>query len=231
MAKLHDSLKEHGYKGRELEVYLVRILFCLFADDTGIFPKDRFHGYIEESKTDGSDLSYRLSDLFEVLNMPVEIRKQKTMMSEDLKRFRYINGRLFRVLLPKADFNAKMRLTLLECCDFDWSEISPAIFGAMFQGVMDKDRRREMGAHYTSIENIKKLIKPLFLDELYEEFDRAKTDLVSLERFHEKMAGLKFLDPACGCGNFLIVTYTELRELERQILRIKLEGHTHLHLK
>ena len=222
MGRLHDALKELGYKGRELQVYLVRILFCLFADDTGIFsPKDLFFNYINGSKTDGSDLSYRLSDLFEVLNMPSQVRVEKPMLKGELRKFRYVNGRLFKTVLPRADFNAKMRKTLLECCDFDWSGISPAIFGAMFQEVLDDGRRREMGAHYTSIENIKKLIKPLFLGALYEEFERAKTDLVSLERFHEKIASLKFFDPACGCGNFLIVAYAELRELERLILQMK----------
>ena len=221
MARLHDALKEHGYEGHDLEVYLVRLLFCLFADDTGIFPRDSFVNYIEASCEDGSDLSDRIARLFEVLNMSEETRHRRTLLSDELKQFRYINGGLFQSLLPSAEFNAKMRQTLLDCGHFDWNKISPAIFGAMFQGVMDKTQRRELGAHYTSEENILKLINPLFLDGLWAEFERVKTDPAQLERFHDRLARLKFLDPACGCGNFLIITYRELRRLELEILRMK----------
>lgn len=194
MARLHDALKEHGYEGHDLEVYLVRLLFCLFADDTGIFPQQLFAQYIEGSKEDGSDLSERVSKLFEILNMPPEVRERRTLLSLELKQFRYINGGLFGGLLPMAEFDAKMRQTLLDCCHFDWNGISPAIFGAMFQGVMDKAKRRELGAHYTGEENILKLINPLFLDELWAEFNRVKTDPTALARFHEKIAALRFLE-------------------------------------
>ena len=221
MAKLHDSLRENGYEGHELEVYLVRLLFCLFADDTGIFPQDSLLRYFEQSKVDGSDLSERIGKLFEVLNMPEEIRVKRKLLSDELKQFRYINGGLFAATLPMAEFDAKMRQTLIDCMNFDWNKISPAIFGAMFQGVMDKNQRRELGAHYTSEENILKLINPLFMDDLWKEFDRVKTDPVALDRFHDKIAKLKFLDPACGCGNFLIITYRELRTLELEILKMK----------
>jgi len=221
MAKLHDALKAHGYEGNDLEVYLVRLLFCMFAGDTGIFPKGNFKYYIQDSKEDGSDLSHRLSDLFGVLNMPEEIRAKKKLLSDELKQFRYINGALFEKLLPKADFDAKMRKLLLECREFDWSQLSPAIFGAMFQGVMDKNQRRELGAHYTSEENILKLINPLFMDALWEEFNHVKADPAALESFHDKISKLKFLDPACGCGNFLIITYRELRRLEFEILKMR----------
>jgi hypothetical protein len=220
MAKLHDVLKEHGYDGHDLEVYLVRLLFCLFADDTGIFSRDSFINYIENSQADGSDLSARIARLFEILNMPDETRAKRTLLSPELLQFRYINGGLFASLLPSAEFNTKMRAILLDCCNFDWHKISPAIFGAMFQGVMDKGQRRELGAHYTSEENILKLINPLFMDELWREFDRVKTDSVQLDRFHEKISRLKFLDPACGCGNFLIITYRELRLLELELLKM-----------
>lgn len=221
MAKLHDALKGNGYEGHDMEVYLVRLLFCMFSDDTGIFPQDSLFRYIEQSKPDGSDLSDRIGKLFEVLNMPPDVREKRTLLSDELKQFRYINGGLFGSLLPSAEFDTKMRQTLLDCVNFDWNKISPVIFGAMFQGVMDRDKRREMGAHYTSEENILRLINPLFLDELWKEFDRVKTDPAGPNRFHEKVSRLKFLDPACGCGNFLIVTYRELRLLELEILKMK----------
>ncbi|MDI6686883.1 MAG: N-6 DNA methylase [Desulfobacterales bacterium] len=153
--------------------------------------------------------------------MPDEVRAKRTLLSADLKQFRYINGGLFASLLPTAEFNAKMRGILLDCCNFDWNKISPAIFGAMFQGVMDKDQRRELGAHYTSEENILKVINHLFLDDLWQEFDRVKTDPKQLDLFHEKISRMKFLDPACGCGNFLIITYRELRILELELLKMK----------
>lgn len=224
MAKLHDELKAHGYAGHELEVYLVRLMFCLFADDTGIFPQDSFANFVENSQKDGSDLSSRLSRLFEILDMSDEVRAKRTLLTPDMLQFRYINGGLFEGMLPTADFDGKMRETLLDCCKFDWSAISPAIFGAMFQGVMDEARRRELGAHYTSEENILKLINPLFMDELWAEFERVKSDPKLLNRFHEKISKLKFLDPACGCGNFLIITYRELRRLEMEILKMQVKA-------
>ncbi|MCC5911786.1 MAG: class I SAM-dependent DNA methyltransferase [Clostridiaceae bacterium] len=217
MAKIHDALKENGYIGHNLEVYLVRLLFCLFADDTGIFEKGSFQKYISESKEDGSDLSMRIMLLFSILDTPKDQRM--TNLSEELNRFRYINGHLFSEKLPPAFFDKKMRQIILECCDFNWSEISPAIFGAMFQGIMDQDKRRELGAHYTSEENIMKVIGPLFLDDLYDEFERSKNTIKELNLFHDKIANLKFLDPACGSGNFLILTYQKLRELEFEILK------------
>ena len=220
MAKLHNGLKAFGYEGHNLEVYLVRLLFCMFADDTGIFTKDSFYRYIEESKADGSDLSFRIFTLFDILNTDEETRKKRLHLTDTYNLFRYINGPLFKEPLPPADFDSKMRGILLDCINFDWAEISPAIFGAMFQGVMDEKQRREMGAHYTSEENILKLINPLFMDELWAEFDRAKTNEKALGAFHNKIANLKFLDPACGCGNFLIITYRELRALELEILRM-----------
>jgi hypothetical protein len=164
MARLHDILRDHGYIGHALEVYLVRLLFCLFADDTGIFEKNIFFDYINNSKEDGSDLSARMARLFELLDTPQVERDKQTMLPEELKRFAYIDGTLFEERLPFADFNQKMRQILLECCAFDWGYISPAIFGAMFQGVMNPEERRALGAHYTSEENIMKVIKPLFLD-------------------------------------------------------------------
>ena len=231
MAKLHDALKNYGYDGHDLEVYLVRLLFCMFANSTGIFlPKDSLISYLDKSKDDGSDLSDRITNLFAVLDMSDDARKKRTLLSDELRRFRYINGSLFTGTLPPADFDHRMRITLISCLGFDWAKISPAIFGAMFQGVMDKEQRRELGAHYTSEENILKLINPLFMDELRKEFNKAKTDIAALDRFHDKIANLKFLDPACGCGNFLIITYRELRRLELEIMKVKKANTTQLEL-
>ena len=221
MANLHDALEIHGYEGHVLEIYLVRLLFCLFAEDTNIFPQDCFLNYVENSKEDGSDLSERLVKLFEILNMPDETRTKRTLLSADLRQFRFINGGLFENMLPTADFDANMRNTLIDCCKFDWSTISPAIFGAMFQGVMNKNLRRELGAHYTNEANILKVIDPLFMDDLRAELKRVKSDKRRLNDFHEKISKLKFLDPACGCGNFLMMAYKELRLLEIEIVRIK----------
>ena len=223
MASLHDALLDYGYAGHPLEIYLVRLLFCLFADDTGIFPKGAFLDYVENSQKDGSDLAGRLAKLFEVLDMPPEERKQHKLLTPTLLQFQYINGKLFSEILPLADFDGKMRQLLIQCGEFDWSRISPAIFGSIFQGVMDKKKRRALGAHYTSEENILKLINPLFMDDLWAEFEKIKASPARLDEFHNRIASLKFLDPACGCGNFLIITYRELRRLELAILKMKVE--------
>lgn len=218
MAKLHDSLKDIGYTGHPLEVYLVRILFILFAEDTNIFNKQQFQDYIEQrTSEDGSDLAAKLQELFQVLNTPTENRFKN--LDEQLADFPYVNGKLFEEILPMASFDSKMRQALLNCCYIDWSKISPAIFGSMFQGVMNPTERRNLGAHYTSETNILKLIKPLFLDDLWREFESIKGNKNKLPEFHKKLSTLKFLDPACGCGNFLVITYRELRMLELEILR------------
>lgn len=217
MGKLHDRLKEIGYEGHPLEVYLVRLLFCLFAEDTSIFEKQQFEDYIEErTSEDGSDLAAKIQEIFQVLNTPLDKRFKN--LDEQLNAFPYVGGKLFQEILPVAHFDSKMRQTLLECCYLDWSKISPAIFGSMFQSVMDPKERRNLGAHYTSEKNILKLIKPLFLDELWAEFESIKTNRAKLNAFHERLSKLKFLDPACGCGNFLVITYRELRLLELAVL-------------
>jgi len=218
MGKLHDRLEEIGYEGHPLEVYLVRILFCLFAEDTTIFNKQQFQDYIEQrTAEDGSDLASKLQELFQVLNTPLDKRFKN--LDEQLNEFPYVNGKLFEEILPMASFDTKMRLALLDCCYIDWSKISPAIFGSMFQSVMNPKERRNLGAHYTSESNILKLIKPLFLDELWAEFENIKNNKNKLPEFHKKISQLKFLDPACGCGNFWVITYRELRLLELEILR------------
>jgi type I restriction-modification system DNA methylase subunit len=218
MGKLHDRLEEIGYEGHPLEVYLVRILFCLFAEDTTIFEKQQFQDYIENrTAEDGSDLASKIQELFQVLNTAKDKRFKN--LDEQLNDFPYVNGKLFEEMLPMASFDSKMRQALLDCCYIDWSKISPAIFGSMFQSVMNPKERRNLGAHYTSESNILKLIKPLFLEELWTEFESIKGNKNKLPEFHKKISQLKFLDPACGCGNFLVITYRELRLLELAILR------------
>ncbi|MBL0309968.1 MAG: class I SAM-dependent DNA methyltransferase [Bacteroidetes bacterium] len=218
MGKLHDRLKEIGYEGHPLEVYLVRLLFCLFAEDTTIFNKQQFQDFLEQrTNEDGSDLASKLQELFQVLNTPREQRFKN--LDEQLADFPYVNGKLFEEALPMASFDSKMRQALLDCCYLDWSKISPAIFGSMFQSVMNPKERRNLGAHYTSEKNILKLIKPLFLDELWAEFEKVNHDPTKLTHLHNKIASLRFLDPACGCGNFLIITYRELRLLELKIIQ------------
>lgn len=224
MGKLHDALEESGYDGHNLERFLVRILFCLFADDTGIFePRDIFLDLIKErTREDGSDLGMWLSKLFEVLNKPEE--KRQTTLDEDLKDFPYINGDLFSEILPIPDFDSGMRKILIEACEFSWSSISPAIFGSLFQSVMNKEERRKQGAHYTTEKNIMKVIQPLFLDDLREKLGALKAKKGTnrrkeLEDFHTSLSKMKFFDPACGCGNFLVIAYRELRDLEIEILK------------
>lgn len=218
MAKLHDKLKAIGYDGHDLELYLVRLLFCLFADDSTIFNKNIFYDYIyTHSAEDGSNLASVINEIFEILNTPTDKRFKN--ISEELNAFPYVNGKLFEERLPLASFDSTMRNIILECSTLDWGKISPAIFGSMFQGVMNPEKRRNLGAHYTSERNILKLIKPLFLDDLWSEFEKVKSSDRQLKMFHQKISSLRFLDPACGCGNFLIVTYRELRLLELEVLK------------
>jgi len=222
MGRLHDQLKESGYAGHALEVLLVRLLFCLFAEDTTIFnQKDQFRDWIENcTREDGSDLGAQLSALFQVLNTK-EDQRQKNL-DERFSVFPYVNGKLFEETLPVAAFNSGMREALLDCCRLDWGRISPAIFGALFQSVMDDKARRNLGAHYTSEKNILKVVKSLFLDDLRVEFEKAKSSRNRLFEFHKRLAALSFFDPACGCGNFLVIAYREMRLLELDILRAML---------
>jgi len=218
MGRLHDALEGGGYSGHQLERFLVRILFCLFAEDTGIFEPEAFRLYLlNRTAEDGSDLGLHLAHLFDVLNTPPEKRQRN--LDETLATFAYVNGELFAENLGFADFNRDMRNALLACTHFDWSRISPGIFGSLFQAVMEPKERRQIGGHYTNERDILKLIRSLFLDDLRAEFERAKSNKAELRRFHERLAELRFLDPACGCGNFLVITYRELRQLEIEILK------------
>ncbi len=228
LGKLHDEIEASGFTGHDLEVLLVRLVFCLFADDTGVFPqRDMFLEFLEtRTAEDGSDMRGKLGGLFEVLNTPEN--KRNANEDEDLAAFPYINGRLFEARMLIPPFNAKMRERLIDASRFDWTPISPAIFGSLFQSVMEPEERRKKGAHYTTEKNIMKVIGPLFLDELQAEFERLKKlkrgRKAALDKLAQRLGTLKFFDPACGCGNFLVIAYREIRALEIDILKEALGG-------
>lgn len=217
LGRLHDTLEAGGYQGHALERFLVRVLFCLFAEDTGLFERETFRLYLENrTAADGSDLGLHLAQLFEVLNTPTEKRQKN--LDETLAGLPYVNGELFSERLGFAAFTRDMRNALLACTRFDWSKISPAVFGSLFQAVMEPKERRQMGGHYTSERDILKIVRSLFLDDLQAEFGRIRNSRTQLRRFHKKLGELCFFDPACGCGNFLVLTYRELRRLEIEVL-------------
>ncbi len=224
MGKLHDALEEEGYTGHDLEQLLVRLLFCLFADDTGIFePKDIFLRLIEaDTKEDGSDTGPALIQLFDILDTPDD--KRQTSLRGELRQFPYINGALFAGHIRTPNFTKKMRDLLLDAARHDWSGVSPAIFGSLFQSVMNAKERRARGAHYTTEANILKVIGPLFLDDLRAELDKIRNRAVgrntALLEFQAKLSRLTFFDPACGCGNFLVIAYREIRRLELECLKL-----------
>lgn len=227
MAALHNQLREDNYTGHDLEILLVRLVFCMFSDDSGIFERGLLQSYLtNRTQDDGSDLGARLMEVFQTLNTPLESRQNS--LDEDLMSMPYVNGGLFAESIRTPAFSGSMRRELLKAMTLDWSKVSPAIFGSMFQGVMDEEQRHDLGAHYTSEVNILKVIKSLFLDELYAEFTRIMRSgthkYVKLRAFQEKLAGLKFLDPACGAGNFLVITYRELRILEHKVVAILAKG-------
>ena len=222
LADLHDVLEAGGYPKKDLDRFLVRILFCLFAEDTGIFEPNTFQDYLlNRTAEDGGDLGARLEQLFRVLDTDQPDRQKG--LDDDLAGLKYVNGQLFADRLDFAEFNRDMRNQLVACTRFNWSRISPAIFGSLFQAVMEPRARRQIGAHYTSERDILKVVRSLFLDDLRAEFDQLKTDRSSrrearLEEFQRKLASIRLLDPACGCGNFLILAYRELRTLEIEAL-------------
>ncbi len=225
ISKLHESLLRANFKGRKLEVLLTRLLFCLFAEDTGIFGENgQFRRLVEGTRPDGKDLGGAIAELFQVLNTPEEDRQKN--LDEALMRFAYINGNLFGEKSDIPSFDSELRDQLLACAKLDWSGISPAIFGAMFQGVLEehnpdgadssnrKASRRELGAHYTSERNILRVINPLCMDDLRAELSKVKRNKKLLQAFYDKLPTLTFFDPACGCGNFLVIAFRELRQLE-----------------
>jgi hypothetical protein len=223
MGELHDALAAGGYAGHNLERFLVRVLFCLFAEDTGLFPSGSFTEYlVNQTRPDGTDLGLHLAEIFQVLDTPVDKRQRD--LDERLLALPYVNGGLFAETLPLARLNSAMRAALLRCTEFDWSRISPAVFGSLFQSILEPKARRQIGAHYTSERDILKVVRALFLDDLRAEFEGIRHDRRELLKFHGKLGKLKFFDPACGCGNFLVVTYRELRLLELDVLDALYQG-------
>lgn len=220
MAVLFDEIRKTnpGFDSHDLNVFLARILFCFYAEDTGIFEKEGLftNSFASHTAEDGSDLSAYLATVFR--RFSTESAKSFTA---EFRKFPYVNGGLFKDEHPVPVFNAKSRKHLLENGKMDWKAINPDIFGSMFQAIIDPEKRHELGMHYTSRENIMKVISPLFLDTLREEFAKAKGNLKKLESLHARIAEIRIFDPACGSGNFLILAYEKLRELEMDIIEAK----------
>ena len=216
MANLYLELSSHGFDGHETSIFLNRILFLLFGDDTGMWEKNLFVNLVMKTKEDGSDVGKNLDELFEILNTDEE--KRETDLSSNLSGFPYVNGGIFSEKISTIDFNKPMRIALVNAANYDWSTINPTIFGALFQLVKDKETRRELGEHYTSEENINKIVFPLFLDELEDRLDKAWENKKELKKLRQDLAKIKIFDPACGCGNFLVVSYRHLRQLELELI-------------
>lgn len=216
LGRLYEQLANDNYSDHNASILLTRLLFLLFGDDTGMWDRSLFTELVQtRTSKDGSDLGAQLSSLFTVLDTPLGRRANST---DDLfKAFPYVNGGLFEDRIDVPFFGQKGRDELLACCEFDWSRLSPAIFGSLFQSVKDKESRRALGEHYTSETNILKLIRPLFLDELWDRFDNGKSSQQTLTTLRNDISSMTFVDPACGCGNFLVVTYRELRRLDLEI--------------
>lgn len=229
MGRLYDRIRAINHYEKEelhtLNIFLTRLLFCFFAEDAQIFPQSQqmTNAITANTLQDGSDTASFFENLFSILDLPENAPERKNF-PVTFQNFPYVNGTLFRDKLPIPQFDKRTRNLLLDCGKMNWSDISPVIFGSMFQIIMDQEKRRNLGAHYTSEKNILKVIRPLFLDDLEEEFEKiltVKTEKAkekALKEFHQKLYSLGFLDPACGCGNFLIVSYRELRLLELKVL-------------
>lgn len=217
MGDLHERLSAGGYEGHDASVLLTRLLFLLFGDDTGMWEKALFAEFVEtRTQADGSDTGAQLAHLFQVLDQPVNRRPDA--LDELLARFPYVNGGLFRDRIDIPSFTREMRAALIECCHFNWAAISPAIFGSMFQAVKSRTARRGLGEHYTTEANIMKVVGPLFLDQFRADFKAAHHNVNQLKRLRSRVGEYRYLDPACGCGNFLVIAYRELRRLELDIL-------------
>lgn len=217
MADLYEALDGSGYSDHEASIFLIRTLFCLYGDDAGLWERDLFAEFlVTRTGEDGSDLGAQLALLYQTLNTPVE-RRQSTL-DELIARFPYVNGGIFAEPLSIPSFSSAMRDELMRACAFDWSGISPAVFGSLFQAVKSPEARRKLGEHYTSETNILKTLGPLFLDELRQKFADHVHDTKELKALREELGELRIMDPACGCGNFLVVAYRELRRLDTEIL-------------
>lgn len=216
MGTLYGELDASKVSSDDATLLLARLLFLLFGDDSGMWKMDSFHTYLVE-QTNDETLHTDLAGLFDVLN--TEVKERRLGPASPLVEFRYINGGLFKERLSLPPLTSGFRTALLSACDFDWQVISPAVFGSMFQTVKDKEARRRGGEHYTTEENILKTIRPLFLDELHEKLKSAWNNKGQLTKLHNQLGRLRFLDPACGCGNFLVVAYRELRALELELLK------------
>ncbi len=223
MATLYDLLREENptiYHSKEsihhLNVFLSRLLFCYFAEDTGIFEEESIFTdtLAQHTAADGSDTHIFLSELFKKFNT-----QNSNGFAVYLAKFPYVNGGLFRDDIEVPHFSAKARKVLIDLGELDWRNINPDIFGSMIQAVVIDEYRSDLGMHYTSVPNILKLIKPLFLDALYEEFEKSKGSTKKLQNLLKRISKIKFFDPACGSGNFLIITYKEIRVLEVKILQ------------
>lgn len=224
MGELYEELAATGFDEHETSVLMVRLLFLFFGDDTGLWKRGLFRDFlVNRTVSDGTDTGPQIAALFQTLDKPVN--KRSPYIDDALKGFPYVNGGLFHEQVGIAAFNHEMRAKLLTASEFDWAQISPAIFGSMFQTVRDDNQRRAGGEHYTSEENILKTIRPLFLDSLREKFLSCGTNVPALEAFHKSLGRFQFLDPACGCGNFLLLAYREMRDLELEVM-IKLREET-----
>ena len=218
MADLYEALDGSGYSDHEASIFLIRTLFCLYGDDAGLWERDLFTEFLEtRTREDGSDLGAQLAVLYQTLKTPME-RRQSTL-DELTARFPYVNGGIFEEQLNIPSFSSTMRDELMRACAFDWSGISPAVFGSLFQAVKSPEARRELGEHYTSETNILKTLGPLFLDDLQERFAEHTHDLTKLKELRQELRDLRIMDPACGCGNFLVVAYRALRGLDTDILK------------
>lgn len=219
MSALFVSFEEAGYGGHEVSVFLIRILFLLFGDDTRLWKRSGefglFEYLVDTSAKDGTGLGGTIQELFEILNLPRE--KRPTSVSPAIADFPYINGGIFSEPLRIFGFTEPMREALLKSCRYDWSGISPAIFGAMFQDIKDIKKRRELGEHFTSEANILKVIGPLFLNDFNNKLRKEWDNPHGLKRFQEELSTYTFADPACGCGNFLLVAYKRIRDLELRL--------------
>lgn len=234
MAKIYDDIRRYNdvhdrQQIHNINVFMTRLLFCFFAEDTGLFPiANMFTTAIrQDTKADGTDLAEFLDGIFDI--MAIEDKQIRASLPNKITQFPYVNGGLFKTHIPIPILSRRTRMLMLKCGEYNWAEINPDIFGSMIQAVINPDDRAGLGIHYTSVPNIMKVIRPLFLDELTEEFVRVKDDAKKLNALMMRLSKIKFFDPACGSGNFLIIAYKSIRELEIQIWkRLRELGSTQL---